>query len=65
MTSVRRSSLRWIVVASVALVVVALLGAWLTAPRLGGRMDPASTSPAGARALVALLRDRGVELLTP
>ena len=63
MTSVRRGSLRWIVLASLGLVVVALLGAWLTAPRLGGRMDPASTSPAGAHALVALLRDRGVEVV--
>lgn len=55
---------RWVVLALVAIIAVAALGAYLTAPRPGGRMDPSSTSPEGARALVALLRDRGVRVIT-
>jgi hypothetical protein len=42
---------------------VAGLGSYLTAPRQGGRMDPASTGPDGAHALVTLLRDRGVDVV--
>ena len=41
---------------------VATLTTYLTAPRPGGRMDPASTSPEGAHALVTLLRDHGVDV---
>jgi hypothetical protein len=43
--------------------ILALISAWLTAPRPGGRMDPESTSPDGAHALVTLLRDRGVDVV--
>lgn len=46
-----------------AIVVFAAVTAWLTAPRLGGRMDPEATSPLGGHALIALLRDRGVEVM--
>ena len=53
---------RWIILGLLAITAFAVLTAWLTAPRLGGRMDPGATSPAGARALVTLLRDRGVEV---
>jgi hypothetical protein len=53
---------RWAILGLLAITAFAVLAAWLTAPRLGGRMDPAATSPAGARALVTLLRDRGVEV---
>ncbi len=49
--------------ALVAIGAVAAIGTYLTAPRPGGRMDPASTQPAGAHALVALLRDRGVTVV--
>jgi Domain of unknown function (DUF4350) len=58
----RWRSWRWIALALVAIVILALISAWLTAPRPGGLMDPESTSPDGAHALVALLRDRGVDV---
>ncbi|GFG74121.1 putative membrane protein [Mycobacterium botniense] len=51
------------VAAVVAVAAVAAIGTYLTAPRPGGRMDPASTEPAGAHALVALLRDHGVQVV--
>jgi Domain of unknown function (DUF4350) len=54
---------RWVVLAIGVIVGVAVLSAWLTAPQPGGRMDPTSTSPEGARALVTLLRDHGVEVI--
>lgn len=43
-------NLRWIVPTAVVIVVLAVLTVYLTAPRPGGRMDPDSTSPEGARA---------------
>jgi hypothetical protein len=54
---------RWVVLAIGVIVGVAVLSAWLTAPQPGGRMDPTSTSPEGARALVTLLRDHGVDVI--
>ncbi|MGX9788519.1 DUF4350 domain-containing protein [Mycobacterium sp. MMS18-G62] len=54
---------RWVVLALVVIVGVAALSTYLTAPRPGGRMDPASTSPEGAHALVTLLRDHGVDVV--
>ncbi|ORV90734.1 hypothetical protein AWC11_12425 [Mycobacterium interjectum] len=53
----------WAVLTIVALAAIAGLGAYLTAPRPGDRMDPESTLPDGARALVTLLRDGGVEVV--
>ncbi|HYB35267.1 MAG TPA: DUF4350 domain-containing protein [Mycobacterium sp.] len=62
-TPVRRwGSWCWVVAALIAIAAVAAIGTYLTAPRPGGRMDPASTGPEGAHALVALLRDHGVEV---
>jgi hypothetical protein len=52
-----------VVLGLVVIVVVAALSAYLTAPRPGGRLDPAATGPDGAHALVALLRDRGVDVV--
>jgi hypothetical protein len=52
-----------VVLAIGVIVGVAVLSAWLTAPQPGGRMDPTSTSPEGARALVTLLRDHGVDVI--
>lgn len=54
---------RWVVVALAAITVFAAVSAWLTAPRVGGRMDPEATSPLGGHALIALLQDRGVEVV--
>jgi hypothetical protein len=49
--------------ALVAICAVAAIGTYLTAPRPGGQMDPESTGPEGAHALVALLRDHGVTVV--
>ena len=59
----RIRGLRWVLLALVVIVGVAALSTWLTAPRPGGRMDPRSTSADGGHALVALLRDRGVDVI--
>jgi hypothetical protein len=59
----RWRSWRWVVLTLVVLAVIAGIGAYLTAPRPGARMDPESTDPDGAHALVALLRDGGVEVV--
>jgi hypothetical protein len=53
----------WALLALAAICAVAAIGTYLTAPRPGGQMDPDSTSPHGAHALVALLRDRGVSVV--
>jgi len=63
MTAARWRSWRWVALTLVVLAVIAGIGAYLTAPRPGGQMDPAATSPDGAHALVALLRDNGVEVV--
>ena len=59
----RWRSARWVVLALVIVSAVAAVSTYLTAPRPGGRMDPAATSSDGAHALVALLRDHGVEVI--
>jgi uncharacterized protein DUF4350 len=46
-----------------AICAVAAIGTYLSAPRPGGQMDPESTGPEGAHALVALLRERGVTVI--
>lgn len=60
--SQRWRTARWVVLGLVVITAVAVAGAVLTGARPGGRMDPESTSPAGAHALVALLRDHGVDV---
>jgi hypothetical protein len=54
---------RWVTAAIVMILALAIVAAWLTAPRPGGRMDPDSTSPEGAHALVTLLREQGVDVV--
>ncbi|WP_414686491.1 DUF4350 domain-containing protein [Mycobacterium sp.] len=54
---------RTVLLIVVLFAVVGAIGAYLTAPRPGGRMDAESTSPNGAHALVTLLRDGGVEVI--
>jgi hypothetical protein len=54
---------RWVVLALVVILGIAALTTFLTASRPGGPMDPTSTSPDGARALVTLLRDHGVDVI--
>lgn len=63
MTRHRVGAGRWIVLGLIAIVAFAAVSAAVTAPRVGGRMDPAATTPGGAHALIALLRDHGVEVL--
>ncbi len=59
----RWSVVRWVLLALVVIVGIAALTTYLTAPRPGGPMDPTSTSADGARALVTLLREGGVEVV--
>jgi len=59
----RLRSWRWVLLTLAAICAVAAVTTYLTAPRPGGRMDPASTGPEGAHALVALLRDHGVDVV--
>lgn len=59
----RWRTLRWVALALIAIVGISALGTYFTAPRPGGRMDPAATSPEGALALVSLLRGRGVDVV--
>ncbi|UXA17708.1 DUF4350 domain-containing protein [Mycobacterium sp. SMC-4] len=54
---------RWIALALVAVVGVAALTTYLTAARPGGRLDANSTGAEGTHALMALLRDQGVEVV--
>lgn len=61
--SARWRTWRWILLALIAIIGVAGLSTYLTAPRPGGRMDAESTSPDGARALVAILREHGVDVV--
>ncbi|MBU3750873.1 MAG: DUF4350 domain-containing protein [Mycobacterium sp.] len=63
MTRRRWRTGRWVALALLAVTAFAVVSAWLTAPRVGGRMDPEATSALGGHALVALLRDRGVEVV--
>lgn len=59
----RWRGVRWILLALAVIVAFATLSAYLTAPRPGGRMDPESTGPDGARALLTLLREHGVDVV--
>ncbi len=59
----RWRSARWVLLALAVIVGVATLASYLTAPRPGGPMDPESTSPEGARALVTILREHGVDVI--
>ncbi|KHO19878.1 membrane protein [Mycolicibacterium setense] len=60
----RLRTARWVLLTFAVIVAVAGLTVYLTAPRPGGAMDPESTSPEGTHALVSLLRDHGVEVIT-
>lgn len=59
----RWRTLRWVLLTLAAITAVSVVSAYLSAPRPGGRMDPEATSADGAHALVALLRDHGVEVV--
>lgn len=59
----RFKATRWVLFVLAGIIGFALLTAYLTAPRPGGRMDPQATSTDGARAIVTLLRDHGVDVV--
>jgi hypothetical protein len=59
----RWSAARWVLLSLVVIIAIATLTTYLTAPRLGGPMDPGSTYRDGTHALVALLRERGVDVV--
>ena len=59
-TAVR--SLRWPLLVTAGLVLVGVLVGLLAVSGSGGRLDIASYSPGGARAVAELLRERGVEV---
>lgn len=59
----RFSAARWVLLSLVVIVAVATLTTYLTSPRPGGPMDPASTSSDGTHALVTLLREGGVDVV--
>lgn len=54
---------RWVVLALLVIVGLALLTTYLTTPTPGGRMEATSTSADGARALVTLVREQGVDVV--
>ncbi len=62
-TTRRWQSWRGVALTLIALAAIAWIGAYLTAPRPGARMDPASTGPDGTHALVTLLRELGVDVV--
>lgn len=59
----RWRTIRWVLLTLVTITVISLGSAYFAAPRPGGPMDPTSTSPEGAHALVTLLRDHGVDVV--
>ncbi|BBA86010.1 MULTISPECIES: DUF4350 domain-containing protein [Mycobacterium] len=59
----KRKPWRGVLLTLAAVTVIASIATYLTAPRPGGTMDPESTSGSGARALVTLLREGGVEVV--
>jgi Domain of unknown function (DUF4350) len=62
-TTRRWRAWRWPLLTLIVLAAVAGITTYLTAPRPGYPMDPESTQPDGAHALVTLLRDNGVEVV--
>lgn len=62
-TGTTRRPWRGILLVLAAVAIVASITTYLTAPRPGGTMDPGATSPSGARALVTLLGEHGVEVV--
>lgn len=59
----RWRTIRWVVLVLVIIVGVSTVATLLTASRPGPPMDPESTSSDGARALVSLVRDNGVDVV--
>jgi hypothetical protein len=59
----RWRAIKWVVLGVIVIAAASVLTTVLTSPRAGGPMEPGSTSPDGARALLSLLRDQGVDVV--
>jgi hypothetical protein len=59
----RWRAVKWVVLGVIVIAAASVLTTYLTSSRPGGRMDPGSTSADGARALLSLLRDQGVDVV--
>lgn len=59
----RWRAVKWVVLGIIVIAAASTLTTVLTSPRPGGAMEPGSTSPDGAHALVTLLRDQGVDVV--
>ncbi|KAA0085684.1 DUF4350 domain-containing protein [Mycolicibacterium sp. P9-64] len=59
----RWHAVKWVVLGIIVIAAASTLTTLLTAPRSGGPMDPGSTAPDGAHALLTLLRDQGVDVV--
>jgi Domain of unknown function (DUF4350) len=59
----RWRTIRWVLLVLIVIVGVSTLATSLTASRPGPPMDPESTGSDGARALVSLVRDNGVDVV--
>lgn len=59
----RWRAIKWVVLGVIVIAAASVLTTVLTSPRPGGPMEPGSTSPDGARALLSLLRGQGVDVV--
>jgi hypothetical protein len=59
----RWRAVKWVVLGIIVIAAASTLTTLLTSPRSGGPMEAGSTSPDGARALLTLLRDHGVDVV--
>ena len=59
----RWRAVRWVVLGVLVIAAASVLTTVLTSPRPGGPMEPGSTSPDGAHALLSLLRDQGIDVV--
>jgi len=59
----RWRAVKWVVLGIIVIAAASTLTTVLTSPTPGGPMEPGSTSPDGARALLSLLRGQGVDVV--
>jgi hypothetical protein len=59
----RWRAVKWVVLGIIVIAAASTLTTVLTSPTPGGPMEPGSTSPDGARALLSLLRGQGIDVV--
>jgi hypothetical protein len=59
----RWRAVKWVVLGIIVIAAASTLATILTSPTPGGPMEPGSTSPDGARALLSLLRGQGIDVV--